>query len=61
MAAQLSPKLSNCGAKKMNFDINDDLDTLNQTRVCFRELKPRLGTEIINLGLRNAQIMGQRR
>ena len=32
----------------MNFDINDDLDTLNQTRVCFRELRPRLGAEIIN-------------
>ena len=45
----------------MKFDINDDLDALNRTRVCFRELKPRLGAEIINSGLRNAHIMGQRR
>ena len=45
----------------MNFDINDDLDTLNQIRVSFRELKPGIGAEIINSGLRDAQIMGQRR
>ena len=37
----------------MNFDTNDDLDTLNQTRVSFRELKPGFGAEIINSGPRN--------
>ena len=37
----------------MNFDTNDDLDTLNQTRVSFRELKPGFGAELTNSGLRN--------
>ena len=37
----------------MNFTTNDDLDTPNQTRVSFRELKPGFGAELTNSGLRN--------